>query len=196
MVLHRLSFITAMITLSILLGCASTSRAPEPMAQRAEQTTIDQAHQDMMERAIALLRNNDATTAEGYLLQVVKAYPGFAPALNNLALIHFQRGDIATAKTYNDLVLSFDSPSAETLNLAGLIAVEMGAYQHAQQHYETALAKAGSFANAHYNLALLYDIYFQDLPKAIHHYERYLSAIPQVDEPVQQWVEELKRNVK
>lgn len=185
------------IVLGMLVGCGtSPKKTNAPSLQHTEQVTIDQKHTELMQRAIALMEKNDITAAEGYLHQVVSSYPGFAPALNNLALINYQRSRFSDAKRYIDQVLSFNSPAPNTFNLAGLIAVETGEYKMAQGYYEQALQKSPSFANAHYNLALLYDMYFQNLPKAIQHYEFYVAAIPTVDEATQQWIEELKRNVK
>jgi len=83
-----------------------------------------------------------------------------------------------------------------TSGSATLIAVSRGKYKEAETHYLTAIKLDNKNASAHYNLALLYDVFYQDIRSAIPHYEQYLALINQEDEDTLNWVEELKLNLQ
>ena len=64
-------------------------------------------------------------------------------------------------------------------------------FSEAEKYYKTAISINKNFALAHYNLALLYDIYFQDIKRAYAQYLKYLSLVPD-DKETQAWADELK----
>ena len=66
----------------------------------------------------------------------------------------------------------------------------------AKNDYLKAIQLKPDYINAQYNLALLYDIYLQDIKSAIQHYEIYLSLIDKPDEPTLEWVNHLKGTLK
>ena len=71
----------------------------------------------------------------------------------------------------------------------------LGHYKQAEAQYLAAIKLDAACASCHYNLALLYDLYYQDLGKAIGQYQAYLDHITNTDEDTQAWIEELKRNL-
>ena len=90
--------------------------------------------------------------------------------------------------------LALENTSGEAFALAGLIQVAQGQYQQAEAKYQLAIKLQPNCASCHYNLALLYDLYYQDLPRAITQYQAYLDHITTTDDDTQAWIEELKRN--
>ena len=69
----------------------------------------------------------------------------------------------------------------------------MEKYKQQKKHYKEAIENKNDYAIAHYNLALLYDIYFQDVAKAIPHYEKYMELINNEDKNTADWLEQIKR---
>ncbi|MFV9615434.1 MAG: tetratricopeptide repeat protein, partial [Gammaproteobacteria bacterium] len=76
--------------------------------------------------------------------------------------------------------------------LRGQLFVTKRKIHDAKKDYEKAIELKPDYSNAHYNLALLYDIYLQEMALAIKHYETYLSLIKKPDEATQEWVNHLK----
>jgi len=62
--------------------------------------------------------------------------------------------------------------------------------------YLKAIEIKPAYANAQYNLALLYDIYLQEIELAIKHYEIYTSLLKKPDEATQEWINHLKGTLK
>lgn len=64
--------------------------------------------------------------------------------------------------------------------------------------YEKALEAVPDDADAHYNLAILYDKYLVDKRKAIEHYHAYLRFCPDVQDAVKvnYWINEAKKELK
>lgn len=77
-------------------------------------------------------------------------------------------------------------------NLRGLLAVQRGDYQSAEQHYRQALELDAEHAQSHYNLALLYDMFYQDLAAARPHYLRYLELIDGNDGETTAWLRQIE----
>jgi tetratricopeptide (TPR) repeat protein len=67
---------------------------------------------------------------------------------------------------------------------------------NAEKGYKEALQLREKYPAAHYNLGLLYDTYYQDVDRAIVHYDRYLELSDGSDKKTQSWVDELKQKVK
>ncbi len=84
---------------------------------------------------------------------------------------------------------------AEVHNVLGLLAVEQKAFKKAETEYLLAVTLDKKLASAHYNLALLYDIYFQDIDKAYQSYQTYLSLNPN-DSKTRDWVDQLKYSLE
>ena len=61
--------------------------------------------------------------------------------------------------------------------------------------YQQALSSDDSYANAHRNIAILYEIYRGEYDKALQHYHRYLALIGGEDREVSMWIADLERRV-
>jgi tetratricopeptide (TPR) repeat protein len=83
----------------------------------------------------------------------------------------------------------------QVYNMLGYIDIAKGRYKKAADDFRQALALKEDYAIAHYNLALLHDIYIQDLPASVRHYKRYLELTNNQDKKTADWVLELERNM-
>lgn len=126
------------------------------------------------------------------LSPLAKKYPEYSGILLNLANCKLSLGETNEAELIVNKLNQIGAESPELENLKGLVATKRGQYKNAENFFLTAIKMRNNYASAHFNLALLYDIYYQDIQKAIAEYNQYLSSSNVEDVDTQNWVEELK----
>lgn len=191
----RLSSTLLIAGMLFLAGCVSAPPSSTGISQATNKSGLNEKYRSEYLRALNALEEKNYMPASVTLNKVMADNPGFVEGWANLALAQLHAGDIQAAKQSVNNALQLDQ-QAGLYNLAGLVAAEDGAYKTAEQHYARAIQINPNLANAHYNLALLNDIYYQNITKAIQHYERYLALINDADPDTEAWVQELKRNLK
>jgi len=179
-----------------MIGCTSTPTTDTtdklPAANLSELTPIEKK---AYEQALSQLSAEKFEKAEKILFTLAKNHPGNAGLWINLANVYYQSNQLEKANTAVTHARKLNANTPEFYNIAGLVAVANGDYKGAEKHYLSALKLNNNAANTHYNLALLYDVFYQDIRSAITHYEQYLALDHQDDEETTNWVEELKLNL-
>lgn len=198
-------FFTRLVAISLALtwllsGCSNTPSKPEesvplPAQGQVQAQSLAPAFEADYTRAQLLLNAQAYDKAAPLLSKISAANPGFADAWVNLAQAYYGQKDYAKAEQAIARAQALDNKSAEIFGLAGLVQVGLGHYKQAEAQYLAAIKLDATCASCHYNLALLYDLYYQDLGKAIGQYQAYLDHITNTDEDTQAWIEELKRNL-
>jgi tetratricopeptide (TPR) repeat protein len=155
-----------------------------PDESRSYQTALSDLQHGEFDKAAARLERLAETHAAQHAIWL------------NLAIARYKSGDMENAANAAKRAVSANDKVPEIYNLTGLIAVEEGNFTLAEKNYLIAIRLNENYANAHFNLALLYDTYYQDIAKAITHYERYLALVNQTDNDTTTWVEELKLTLK
>ena len=185
------------LALLVLAGCATQSPTDKTSdSVTAPPTSLTPAEAKNYQNAMARIEDGEAGQAIGSLKKLTLAHPGQPGIWLNLAIAQYQDGKLDEAKTTLEQAQRLNDKIPEIYNLAGLIAVDQGDYTAADQHYQTALKFNKQFAEVHYNLALLCDIFYQDIGRAVKHYQQYLALIKQEDKATTAWVEELKLTLK
>lgn len=72
---------------------------------------------------------------------------------------------------------------------------KLGQFNEAKQAYQQALRLNTDYALAHYNYAILLDLYLQQPQEAITHFEHYQRLQKRPDPQVSKWLKELKQRV-
>jgi len=192
------------ITILIILGgCTTTpstdiSPGPSVSTTKDNRVKVNKSSGDEIaqyRQAITELNNGNLEKAKLQLLEIVKIQPDLAGPWGNLALIYIKQGQLNRAEENLEIALKNNPNMAQLLNMAGYLETKKGNINVAIDLYEKAITQKPDYALAHYNLALLYDIYLQDLPKAVEYYEKYLALIGTEDKKTKDWVEELKLNI-
>lgn len=147
-------------------------------------------------QAIQLIDKQDYESAEKMLVKLSRRNASVAGVWANLAIAHYLQNDTANAESTVKRAYQLNDNDAEILNLMGLLAVKRGDFKSAEAHYKKAIELKNEFANAHYNLALLFDIYYQDIASAYEYYNRYLSLTGGQDQETADWVEQLKYSLE
>ncbi|MCF6324372.1 MAG: tetratricopeptide repeat protein [Gammaproteobacteria bacterium] len=185
-----------LIVLLLLTGCAGIPDSVDNEAllkneQDDKQVEIDMRNPDMS-AAISALNNGQPMVAKALLLGLTQRYPLAGKPWVNVGLISFRRGELDRAQQAAEKALVLQPEIAVADYLLGLIAHKKNDAPKALAHYLAALEKDLQHAHSHYNLALLYDTYYQDLGNAVFHYRRYLELSASDDEVTLSWVRELE----
>lgn len=185
---------------SILGGCSNNhSSTPAPATEttytKKQSSESIKAELALYQKAVLTLNEHKLDDAEKLFDQMRKLQPDMAGAWANLALIKMKKGDFKASQKLIVIALEKNSNMPQALNLAGSLALKDGRLNDAKNYFSQAVKEKPDYALAHYNLALLFDIYFQDLPQAITHYQLYLEHLGQEDKDTARWLKGLKSTV-
>lgn len=191
-------YISVFILIQILLaGCSQLSSIESTDKHTVSEDARDpEAEIKLYQQAITYLNENQLDKAESILLKFADNQPNLAGPWGNLGLIQLKRNNIDEAEKLLKKALEKNPQMAQALNLLGVIENKRGNIKQANHLYTQAIHHKNDYAIAHYNLALLYDVYLQDIKKAVKHYQRYLKLVNNQDQKTADWLEELKLSLK
>lgn len=173
----------------------STTTAPEPI-QPLESIDLNSRQQAEYEIALNLLEQKKYEKAKKMLAEIAKNDASPADVKANFALANYYLESYDAAQTAINKAIAQQPNKADYYNLAGLIAMDSAHYNEAEQFLKKALTLNNEYPLAHYNLALLYDIYYQEIKLAYNHYLKYLNLVSYEDKETVQWVEQLRYSVE
>lgn len=190
-----------LLSLLLLSGCATQpSQKPSPSGGKTASTKSSQANveADIASYANALhdIKADHLPQARSALATLTEKHPELAGPWANLALIDIKQNHLDQARENLNKALARNANLAQAYNLLGYIDKKQGKISQAMDDYSKAVSKKPNYALAHYNLALLYDIYLQDIPNAVKHYKRYLDLTGNQDQKTAEWVRELESSGK
>lgn len=173
-------------------AAGDTSRSPALVATNARQQAAMAVSADYT-RAISLMAADQNDEALALLQKVSAKEPSFAGPVINQGVILLKQKKFAEAEKVlrQALVISARNPYAH--NLLGIALREQGKFADARSAYETALGIDPNYAKAHFNFGVLADLYLQDLPLALTHYERYQALQSKPDPAVANWIVDLQK---
>lgn len=184
----------------MLSGCATTSKINQEMAARPQKDqssiSISNEERNTYRNAITALNNNQLDISESILKEILAHRPDLAGPWANLGLVYYKKNDAVNAVIAFQRSLKINPKQPNALNLMGVIEYNKGNIQKALEYYISAIQNKPDYANAHYNLALLYDIYHHDTPKAIEHYQHYMKITKYQDKETATWLQQLTDSVK
>ncbi|MAX54026.1 MAG: hypothetical protein CL537_00665 [Alcanivoracaceae bacterium] len=175
-------------------GAASDSDAvhipPVPHDPKVEKV----AQQAMGEYARALQTRMAGNDQQALVMfqSLAERYPQLSGPRLNVALIYMQQEDWGKAdKAFRDCLAVNDS-NPYCHNGLGLALREQGKFDDSRMHYQRALALDPKYARAHFNLAVLGELYLQDLNLALTHFQAYQDLQKQPDTNVANWIVDLQ----
>lgn len=186
------------LVLLALTGCAGiATHEPTPgiLAPGATLSASADNETNLYRQAITALNNSQLEQAEADLMTIIHERPEFAGPWINLALIDIKKKNLDAAEKNLAKALERNPKLPQIFNVLGYIEISKGNINKAVDNYRQAIALKKDYAMAHYNLALLQDIYLQDAKVAVEHYKRYLELTQYQDKKTADWVLELERNL-
>jgi len=191
---HKSSYL---ITISVLALSACTQTPVKDSATTAQthmigNISVSTSEHEKYEKGLIVLNNNENSRAEQIFNDFLADKPDLAGPYTNLALIQFKKKNYDQSLELVNQALLRNPEQAQAYQLRGQIFLTRKKIHDAKKDYVKAIELKPDYINAHYNLALLYDIYLQEIALAIKHYETYLSLIKKPDEATREWVNHLK----
>jgi Flp pilus assembly protein TadD len=174
-------------------GNATTSAAelvaePEPVPVDLDQLAYEEAS--------AALRNGAADKALKLLTRLSQDTPDKPRLFTNLGLAHFQLKQSELAEQAFQQAIARNSDDAVAHNHLGILQRQQGRFQDALQEYQRAIKIDSKYAHAHLNLGILFDLYLQDLEKALQQYRKYQKLTSEENTQVAGWIIDIERRLK
>lgn len=184
-----------LLGLVVLVSACATPNRPDSGLPTSALGASAEDETSTYQRAITALNNSQLEAAETELKKLVKSRPEFAGPWVNLALIDIRKNDLDSAHQNLSKALERNPKMHQALNARGYVELARGNISKAVGDFRQAFFMNENYALAHYNYALVHDIYFQEMKVAVRHYKRYLELTNNQDKKTADWVVELERNL-
>ena len=172
---------------------ADSSKEPELSNVSAELQALAKPLLNDYQRAVTLMKANQLDDAYTLFEELQSKAPQLAgPALNQ-ALIQIQKQNYKDADVLLQKAIAANGKNPFAYNLQGFVYRQLGQFSKSRAAYEQALSLSPNYAKAHFNLGVLADLYLQDLPLALKHYEAYQGTQTTPDTTVAKWVIDLQK---
>lgn len=193
----RTALRTARILPLLMLALAGCATGPRPDAGSAAADLDRSADAEMTHyrNAITALNDSRLELAQSELDRLTRIRPELAGPWLNLAIIAVRQNDLDAARMHLDAAQKRNPGMPQVHNLRGYIELSQGNVNKASDAFRQAITLREDYAMAHYNYALVHDIYFQDFAVAVRHYRRYLELTANQDTRTAEWVTELERQL-
>jgi tetratricopeptide (TPR) repeat protein len=96
----------------------------------------------LTEQALSKLHSGDRGNAKNILLDLIRRWPKYAPAYQNLAAMSLESGDFETASKYFEEALKLDKNNRETVFAHGNMLMSNKKYVKAKEVFEKYLTKS------------------------------------------------------
>jgi len=188
------------VTAWLLLGLAGCATAPSPSmpagtpaVARVSEPAVSPAVQREFADALGAMKLEHYPEAERALLGLTRAHPELSGPYANLGVVYFRQGKLSEATEALKRAIDINPGRAAYYNQLGVVYRQSGQFVQAREAYSQALRVDPNYRRAHLNLGILYDLYLQDLGKALQHYERYQALASPADAQVAKWIIDLKQ---
>ena len=201
MLMHSTKLIPALLCI-ICAGCASgpaDSPAEGPTTTTSSSVmkpvNVDSATTAAFKKAINAMKNGRDDAAIKQFAAITQSHPNLAAASVNIGLIHLKhkRYEEAQKSLLQATTVQPNDPVGQTH--LGIAYRHLGKFEEAKQAYDQALKSNPKYSFAHLNAGILYDIYLNDLARALSHYQQYQALTDNKDQTVAKWVVDLTRRV-
>jgi len=169
--------------------------SPPPAQPEPEAEPIDY-NQQTYQQAIAALKSGDTEGALILLTRLSHEAPDKPRLFTNLGLAYFSLQQADLAEQAFQQAVRRDPKDAVAYNHLGILQRHNGRFQEALIQYQRAIEIDDSYAPAYLNLGILFDLYLQDLEKALQQYQKYQVLSSEDNPQVGGWIVDIERRLK
>lgn len=192
-----------------IAGCGTAPQKPVPKKSLTEKSAraapvpgpkieapVSNAARADYGRALDALKAGREREAEQALLAMGRTYPDLSGPRANLGILYFRLGKLEEAEQALVQAIKINPERPAYYNQLGIVHRARGRFDDARKAYEKALQVDPNYSKAHLNIGILYDLYFNDLAKALHHYQRYQQLHTPEDKQVAKWIIDLNQRTR
>jgi Tfp pilus assembly protein PilF len=195
-ILSKKIFIYIALIFVCLSGCTNTPSDGKRTTSSTKAIELNADEQNSYQDALEAIKSDNPEKAIQPLAKITHNHSEHLGAWINLANAYIKVARIEDAEKSVSQAKGINPKITEIHNLQGLIYVHKGDYANAEKSYLQAIQLKEAYPAAHYNLGLLYDMYYQDMDRAVIQYDRYLELSNGADKKTIGWVTELKQKIK
>lgn len=177
----------------------SAPAAPTPSADRAAEIAREVAKGDPDQRfqeALGMMKARQFDAAQAAFIALSRDYPTFSGPFTDLGILYAQgrQRELAVASLTRAVAANPENEVAH--NWLGTLLRENGDFLRAEQSYRRAIAVRSSYAQAHLNLAILYDVALHRPRDALSSYRDYQRITGAQDLIVAAWIREIESRLQ
>lgn len=173
-------------------GASNAAHVP-PVPHSAAAEKQAQAATANYVMALKAMHDKDYQKALIIFQSIASRFPLLSGPLVNEGLIYLEQKKFDDAETVLKQAIKVNAANPYAWNALGMTNRELGKFDDAKKAYQQALTLDPLYARAHFNLGVLADLYLDDLPLALAHYQRYQSLQAAPDKNVAIWIADLTR---
>lgn len=185
----------------VVCACATPGTRPVPVEVRdgatltiTEDVRVPSGVRSDFEDAVRLLEQERYAEAISLLEEVTEAAPELTSPHIDLGMAYNRTDDLERAEASLQQALEQSPRHPVALNELGIVYRRTGRFQQARKSYERALEIHPDFHFARRNLAILCDLYLEDLECALEQYERHAESFPR-DETLAMWIADIRNRL-
>lgn len=149
----------------------------------------------VFKQGLEAMRNNKLAEAKAKFNQLVGSFPELSGPYVNLGIIAARQKQNKEAENYLLQAIAVNELNLLAYNHLGVVYREQGDFFKAEQAYKDAIKTWPGYAEAHLNLAILYDIYMGRLEEALRMYKRYTRLTDSPDKRSRGWIADIERRI-
>lgn len=183
----------SLVLLTLLGGCSLLTPRPVPAdtASTAAQPLPD-ALISAYQHGLVLLQGEDADAALAHWHSLSGQWPEYPGVWSNLALSHRRLQQYGDGLAAAQQALQVQDGFCPALKVQALLLRDNGRFRDAEGAYQQAMACDPQDAALPYNLGILYDLYLQDLSRALDYYRQAQVLLQEEDSTLAMWITDLQ----
>lgn len=182
----------SLVLLAQLVGCSLLNK-PKAVDGAQAQAPLPEAVVTGYNQGLELLKEQKWDEAKTHWQAFAEHYPLYPGVWVNLALIELHFEQLDASQAYLDKALAIASDFCPAAKVEALVKRQQGQFKEAEVWYKKALDCDATDARTAYNLAILYDLYLQDLPNALAYYQKAKELTPDADANLDMWIADLQK---
>lgn len=180
-------------------GSTKPTATPTNSAPTAQAAPADASKGDPDQRfqeALALMKARRTSEAQAAFIALSRDYPNFSGPLTDLGILYAQthQRELAVASLTRAVAANPNNEVAH--NWLGTLHRENGDFLRAEQSYQRALQAEPGYAQAHLNIAILYDVALHRPREALSAYRSYQRIAGTDDLIVDAWIREIESRLQ
>ncbi len=213
----KMPLLLLLFVVFVMSACVKTKRPPEQLVVVEKKAQLESPKPGVskkptkdprldlviqqFQRGIRLLAQDKVQQAKTLFESLRNDYPRVSVFHLNLGVVYKRLARLEDAMhAYRQAIsIAAQSPGggyAEAYYNLAIVLREQGLFKEAEAAYLRALSIDSDFQDAHFNLAVLYDLYLNEPVRAIHHYQRHLALKEGADEEIGIWIAALEKRIK